>query len=125
MVCRERSDYYEPLPDSDLENGEEKELAREQAAQEDKYERMLMDVYNALYKVHRLAFPIIKFVQGAEAVLVPRTSRTLAQHVPFRSVSILECAEEFLQSRQRLCLRTKSSRTPAKGHIPSAGGKHL
>lgn len=60
MVCRERSDYYEPLPDSDLENGEEKELAREQAAQEAKYERMLMDVYNALYKVHRLAFPVIK-----------------------------------------------------------------
>ena len=75
MVCRERSDYYEPLPDSDLENGEEKELAREQAAQEDKYERMLMDVYNALYKVHRLAFPIMKLVQGAEAVSVPRTSR--------------------------------------------------
>lgn len=68
MVCRERSDYYEPLPDSDLEIGEEKELAREQAAQEDKYERMLMDVYNALYKVHRLAFPIIELLQGAEAV---------------------------------------------------------
>lgn len=81
MVCRERSDYYEPLPDSDLENGEEKELAREQAAQEDKYERMLMEVYNALYKVHRLAFPTIKLLQGAEVVFVPRTSRMLVQHV--------------------------------------------
>ena len=34
-----------------MEEGKAKEAAKEQAAQEDKYERMLMDVYNALYKV--------------------------------------------------------------------------
>ena len=92
MVCRERSDYYEPLPDSDLENGEEKELAREQAAQEAKYERMLMDVYNALYKVHRLAFSIIETpARGCRRPLCQEHRACLRSNVPFRSVSILGC----------------------------------
>ena len=45
-----RADGYEALGDS-LEEGKAAGAAKEQAAQEDAYERMLMDVYNALYKV--------------------------------------------------------------------------
>ena len=34
-----------------MEEAEADAAAKEQAAREDKYERLLMDVYNALYKV--------------------------------------------------------------------------
>ena len=51
MWCRARSDGYEALPSTGMEEEDTKKAAAEQAAREDKYERMLMDVYNALYKV--------------------------------------------------------------------------
>lgn len=54
MLCRERPDGYEALPGDGLEEGDNKEAAQEQAAREDKYERMLMDVYNTLYKATAL-----------------------------------------------------------------------
>lgn len=54
MLCRERPDGYEALPGDGLEEGDSKEAAQEQAAREDKYERMLMDVYNTLYKATAL-----------------------------------------------------------------------
>ncbi|CAL5227833.1 g10862 [Coccomyxa viridis] len=46
-----RADGYETLPGASTEGEEAKAAAKEQAAREDKYERLLMDVYNALYKV--------------------------------------------------------------------------
>lgn len=64
--CRVRGDGYEALPSTSMEVEDAKKAATEQAAREDKYERMLMDVYNALYKVmtwgctcedHRNVFP--------------------------------------------------------------------
>ena len=44
-----------------MEEAEAKAAAKEQAAREDKYERMLMDVYNALYKVRLALLPWIAF----------------------------------------------------------------
>ena len=56
-----RGDGYEALPGASMEEAEAKAAAKEQAAREDKYERMLMDVYNALYKVRLALLPWIAF----------------------------------------------------------------
>ena len=50
LTYRVSANGYEALPGDDLED--EKKAAREQEELEDRYEKMLMDVYDTLYKVH-------------------------------------------------------------------------
>ena len=50
LTCRVSANGYEALPGNELED--EKKAAREQEELEDRYEKMLMDVYDTLYKVH-------------------------------------------------------------------------
>ena len=49
LTCRVAANGYEALPGDELED--EKKAAREQEELEDRYEKMLMDVYDTLYKV--------------------------------------------------------------------------
>ena len=58
LTCRIFANGYEALPGNDLED--EKKAAREQEELEDRYEKMLMDVYDTLYKVqsHHLTFSL-------------------------------------------------------------------
>ena len=64
MWCSARADGYETLPGASTEGEEAKAAAKEQAAREDKYERLLMDVYNALYKVDSGLAPEQSFGRG-------------------------------------------------------------
>ena len=50
LRCRVSANGYEALPGDEVED--EKKAAREQEELEDRYEKMLMDVYDTLYKVH-------------------------------------------------------------------------
>ena len=49
LTCRPSANGYEALPGNEVED--EKKAAKEQEELEDKYEKMLMDVYDTLYKV--------------------------------------------------------------------------
>ena len=49
LTCRVSANGYEALPGDEIED--EKKAAREQEELEDRFEKMLMDVYDTLYKV--------------------------------------------------------------------------
>ena len=85
MTCRTSANGYEALPGNEVEDG--KKAAREQEELEDRYEKMLMDVYDTLYKV-----PLHHLMLSSHHSLcaIAGTRLTLPEPVP-PTESILKC----------------------------------
>ena len=74
LTCRVSANGYEALPGNELED--EKKASREQEELEDRYEKMLMDVYDTLYKVGSFTScsPSMTFLNLGTCLMLPDLS---------------------------------------------------